>query len=87
MLDDLVGVRARELADRLVDQAEGEVLGLQSRRIVRLGRAAGADIAQLGAQQVGESPAGGKGVPVERLLGEQARIGAHLAREGAWLLR
>ncbi len=87
MLDDLVGVRARELADRLVDQAEGEVLGLQRRRIVRLGRSAGADIAQLGAQQIGEAPAGGKGVPVERLLGEQARIGAHLAREGAGLLR
>jgi len=37
MLDDLVGVRARELADGLIDQAEGEMLGLERRGIVRLG--------------------------------------------------
>ena len=37
MLDDLVGMAAGELADRLVDQAEGEVRGLQRLGIVDLG--------------------------------------------------
>src|SRR6185312_24220 len=80
-------MRGREFANRLVDQAESEMLGPERRGIVRLGRSAGADVAELGAREVGKASACRKGVPVERLLGEGSRERAHFAREWTRRLR
>src|SRR6185312_8713239 len=76
-------MRGREFANRLVDQAEGEMLGPERRGIVRLGRSAGADVAELGAREVGKASACRKGIPIERLLREETRERAHFAREWA----
>ena len=85
MLDDLVRMAGGKLPDRLVDQAEGEMLRLQGRRIADLGRAASADIAELGAAEVRERTGSREGIPVERLFGKEAHVGAHFVGQRARL--
>src|SRR5438067_7143562 len=81
MLDHLVRMAGSVVADRLMDQREGEIAGPERVRVVHLWRAAGADIAHLRPRQLREAAAAGKRVPIEALVGMAADLSAHLGRE------
>ena len=78
VLDHLVGMAGGVFADRLVHQAQRELPRPEGTRVVRFGRAAGADVAHLGARQIGKTAAPGKGVPIEAFVGMTSDKGPHL---------
>src|SRR5260370_20809525 len=81
MLDDLMRMASGVFADGRMEEGEREGAGLQCVRVVDLGRAARPDIAHLRPRQFRKTPAPGKRIPIEALVGMAPDRGAHLARE------
>src|SRR5882757_5666906 len=67
VFDNLMGMTGGVFADRLVHQTQGELPGLERVRVVRFGRAAGADVAHLRALQFGKQRVPGKASQSKRL--------------------